>query len=163
MNKIKLALGLLSLIGMSAWAQEAAPAPVDPAPVQAIAAETTPAVSAAAPVAATPAPAAAVVEQAEAAAAPAPVAKASTEPMISVWEAIVFCVVVIGVIFLGIWKSRDEKGSENTEKGASDYFLAGRGLSWWLVGFSLIAANISTEQFVGMSGKAADWLGMAIA
>jgi SSS family solute:Na+ symporter len=32
-----------------------------------------------------------------------------------------------------------------------------------LVGFSLIAANISTEQFVGMSGKAADWLGMAIA
>jgi SSS family solute:Na+ symporter len=36
-------------------------------------------------------------------------------------------------------------------------------LTWWLVGFSLIAANISTEQFVGMSGKAADWLGMAIA
>jgi hypothetical protein len=44
-----------------------------------------------------------------------------------------------------------------------EYFLAGRGLTWWLVGFSLIAANISTEQFVGMSGKAADWLGMAIA
>jgi uncharacterized sodium:solute symporter family permease YidK len=36
-------------------------------------------------------------------------------------------------------------------------------LTWWLIGFSLIAANISTEQFVGMSGKAADWLGMAIA
>ncbi|MCK5077601.1 MAG: sodium/solute symporter, partial [Calditrichia bacterium] len=35
--------------------------------------------------------------------------------------------------------------------------------TWWLIGFSLIAANISTEQFVGMSGKAADWLGMAIA
>jgi SSS family solute:Na+ symporter len=48
-------------------------------------------------------------------------------------------------------------------RGAQDYFLAGRGLTWWLVGFSLIAANISTEQFVGMSGKAADWLGMAIA
>ena len=48
-------------------------------------------------------------------------------------------------------------------QGAQDYFLAGRGLTWWLVGFSLIAANISTEQFVGMSGKAADWLGMAIA
>ncbi|MEY3395299.1 MAG: hypothetical protein RL346_1535, partial [Verrucomicrobiota bacterium] len=33
----------------------------------------------------------------------------------------------------------------------------------WLVGFSLIAANISTEQFVGMSGSSANWLGMAIA
>ncbi len=151
---------------MGAWAQEAAPAPVDPAPVQAVAAETAPAAPAAAPTDAQPAPAAAVVEQAkatDASAAPAPVAKASTEPMISLWEAIVFCVVVVGVIFLGIWKSRDEKDSENTEKGASAYFLAGRGLSWWLVGFSLIAANISTEQFVGMSGKAADWLGMAIA
>jgi len=72
-----------------------------------------------------------------------------------------FVVAVVGVIVLGIWKSRDEdlKG----EKGASDYFLAGRGLTWWLVGFSLIAANISTEQFVGMSGAAANWLGMAIA
>ena len=166
MNKIKLALGLLSLVGMGAWAQEAAPAPVDPAPVQAVAAETAPAAPAAAPAAAQPAPAAAVVEQAataEAKAAPVPAVEVNKQPMISVWEAIVFCVVVIGVIFLGIWKSRDEKGSEDTEKGASDYFLAGRGLSWWLVGFSLIAANISTEQFVGMSGKAADWLGMAIA
>ena len=159
MNKIKLALGLLSLVGMGAWAQEAAPAPVDPAPVQAVAAETAPAAPAVAP-------AAAVVEQAataEAKAAPVPAVEVNKQPMISVWEAIVFCVVVIGVIFLGIWKSRDEKDSEDTDKGASDYFLAGRGLSWWLVGFSLIAANISTEQFVGMSGKAADWLGMAIA
>ena len=76
-------------------------------------------------------------------------------------EVILFVVAVVGVIGLGIWKSQDEdlKG----EKSASDYFLAGRGLSWWLVGFSLIAANISTEQFVGMSGSAANWLGMAIA
>ncbi len=36
-------------------------------------------------------------------------------------------------------------------------------LSWWLIGFSLIAANISTEQFVGMSGQAADYVGLAIA
>ncbi len=81
------------------------------------------------------------------------------------WEAIVFCLVVVGVIFLGIWKSRDPSSSsgEKEEKSASDYFLAGRGLTWWLVGFSLIAANISTEQFVGMSGQAADWLGLAIA
>ncbi len=84
---------------------------------------------------------------------------------LALWEMIVFCVVVIGVIGLGIWKSSDptETEEEKKEKGAADYFLAGRGLSWWLVGFSLLAANISTEQFVGMSGQAADWLGLAIA
>ncbi|MFN7342491.1 MAG: sodium:solute symporter family transporter, partial [bacterium] len=76
-------------------------------------------------------------------------------------EIILFIVAVVGVIALGIWKSRDEVTSGET--GASDYFLAGRGLTWWLVGFSLIAANISTEQFVGMSGSSANWLGMAIA
>ncbi|WOO40617.1 sodium:solute symporter family transporter [Rubellicoccus peritrichatus] len=76
-------------------------------------------------------------------------------------EITLFVVAVIGVIALGIWKSRDEDTSG--DKGASDYFLAGRGLTWWLVGFSLIAANISTEQFVGMSGASANWLGMAIA
>jgi len=70
-------------------------------------------------------------------------------------------VAVVSVIGLGIWQSRGER--THGEQGASAYFLAGRGLSWWLVGFSLIAANISTEQFVGMSGQAADWLGMAIA
>lgn len=81
------------------------------------------------------------------------------------WEMIVFCVVVVGVIALGIIKSGAGKETEEKkeESGAADYFLAGRGLSWWLVGFSLLAANISTEQFVGMSGQAADWLGLAIA
>ena len=84
----------------------------------------------------------------------------------STLDLILFCVTVVGVIALGIWKSKDSKeesGEAKKEKSASDYFLAGRGLTWWLVGFSLIAANISTEQFVGMSGKSADWLGMAIA
>jgi SSS family solute:Na+ symporter len=76
-------------------------------------------------------------------------------------EVILFIVAVVGVVALGIWKSRDE--GQGAEGGASDYFLAGRGLTWWLVGFSLIAANISTEQFVGMSGSAANWLGMSIA
>jgi SSS family solute:Na+ symporter len=71
----------------------------------------------------------------------------------------VFVGFVVAVVAIGLIKSRDEDG----EKDAQDYFLAGRGLTWWLVGFSLIAANISTEQFVGMSGKASDWLGMAIA
>lgn len=76
-------------------------------------------------------------------------------------EVFLFIIAVVGVIALGIWKSRDE--DTKGENAASDYFLAGRGLSWWLVGFSLIAANISTEQFVGMSGAASNWLGMAIA
>ncbi len=71
-------------------------------------------------------------------------------------DVVVFIGFIAAVISLGILKSRKGKTSE-------DYFLAGRGLSWWLIGFSLIAANISTEQFIGMSGSAAKWLGMAIA
>ncbi len=103
--------------------------------------------------------ASASAQEAGAAAAPA------AELTLATWEMVVFCVVVCGVIGLGIWKSSDptETEEEKEEKGAADYFLAGRGLSWWLVGFSLIAANISTEQFVGMSGKAANWVGLAIA
>jgi len=68
----------------------------------------------------------------------------------------VFLGFVAAVVSTGILKSRHEKTSE-------DYFLAGRGLVWWLIGFSLIAANISTEQFVGMSGNAASHVGLAIA
>lgn len=91
-------------------------------------------------------------------------AAADSVNVLPLWEMIVFCVVVVGVIGLGIWKSGDSGSEgEKKEEGAESYFLAGRGLSWWLVGFSLIAANISTEQFVGMSGKAANWVGLAIA
>jgi len=71
-------------------------------------------------------------------------------------DIIVFVVFVAAVVSTGILKSRHEKTGE-------DYFLAGRGLVWWLIGFSLIAANISTEQFVGMSGNAASHVGLAIA
>ncbi|MBE0592275.1 MAG: sodium/solute symporter [Gemmatimonadales bacterium] len=72
------------------------------------------------------------------------------------WDILIFVAFVVTVVTVGMIKSRDEKGSE-------DYFLAGRGLSWWLIGFSLIASNISTEQFVGMSGNAASHVGLAIA
>ena len=75
---------------------------------------------------------------------------------LSVVDVVVFVLFVATVVGLGLSKSRNEKDSES-------YFLAGRGLKWWLIGFSLIAANISTEQFVGMSGQAADYLGIAIA
>lgn len=71
-------------------------------------------------------------------------------------DIIVFVAFVVCVVGLGLYKSRHEKSGE-------DYFLAGRGLVWWLIGFSLIAANISSEQFVGMSGNAASHIGMAIA
>jgi len=72
-------------------------------------------------------------------------------------DVIVFLAFVVAVISVGLWKSRGERDSEG-------YFLAGRGLSWWLIGFSLIAANISAEQFVGMSGQAAKgYVGLAIA
>lgn len=68
----------------------------------------------------------------------------------------VFLIFVATVVTVGISMSRHEGDSES-------YFLAGRGLKWWLIGFSLIAANISTEQFVGMSGNAASHVGLAIA
>jgi SSS family solute:Na+ symporter len=81
----------------------------------------------------------------------------------STLDMILFLVAVVGVIGFGIRQGNKESKDEAESGGAAGYFLAGRGLTWWLVGFSLIAANISTEQFVGMSGQAADWLGMAIA
>ena len=69
----------------------------------------------------------------------------------------VFVAFVAAVLIVGIGMSRGEKTSE-------EYFLAGRGLTWWLIGFSLIAANISAEQFVGMSGQAAKGdIGLAVA
>ncbi len=71
-------------------------------------------------------------------------------------DIVVFVLFVVCVVGLGLYKSRDEQSGE-------DYFLAGRGLKWWLIGFSLIAANISSEQFVGMSGNAASHVGLAIA
>lgn len=72
----------------------------------------------------------------------------------------VFCAFVLLVIFVAIFMGRRRSKSA---KESESYFLAGRGLGWSLIGFSLIAANISTEQFVGMSGNAADYIGLAIA
>ncbi len=75
-------------------------------------------------------------------------------------DIVVFVAFVAAVIGVGLWKS---KSAHSEEGSAADYFLAGRGLTWWLIGVSLIAANISAEQFVGMSGSAASHLGLAIA
>ncbi|MEI8205154.1 MAG: sodium/sugar symporter [Bacteroidota bacterium] len=54
------------------------------------------------------------------------------------------------VISIGLFVSRRNK---NVERKASDYFLANKGLTWWVIGASLIASNISAEQFIGMSGS----------
>ena len=60
---------------------------------------------------------------------------------------IIYAVIILGV---GLWVSRDKKGHQ---KNAEDYFLASKSLPWWAIGASLIAANISAEQFIGMSGS----------
>ena len=60
---------------------------------------------------------------------------------------------------LAQWVSREQSGHE---KDAGDYFLAGRALPWWAIGASLIAANISAEQIIGMSGSGYA-IGLAIA
>ena len=55
-------------------------------------------------------------------------------------DIIVFFGFIAAVLFVGLFKSKGEE--THGETGAEDYFLAGRGLSWWLIGISLIAANI---------------------
>lgn len=62
------------------------------------------------------------------------------------------------LLVLGVSLTAGRKG-----KSSEDYFLAGRKLTWPLIGFSLIAANISTEHFVGMAGQAFGRVGLAIA
>ena len=64
---------------------------------------------------------------------------------------LVFGLYIVVLVGLGLFLSRGKKGQE---KSSSDYFLAGNTLTWWAVGASLIAANISAEQFIGMSGSA---------
>ncbi|MCH5311543.1 MAG: sodium/solute symporter [Prevotella sp.] len=63
----------------------------------------------------------------------------------------VFIAYIIILVGMGMFLSRGKKGEE---KSSTDYFLAGNTLTWWAVGASLIAANISAEQFIGMSGSA---------
>jgi solute:Na+ symporter, SSS family len=60
---------------------------------------------------------------------------------------VAYCLVVIGT---GLWVSRGKKGVEKT---STEYFLADKSLPWWAIGSSLIASNISAEQFIGMSGS----------
>ncbi|TGE23432.1 sodium/sugar symporter [Hymenobacter metallicola] len=76
---------------------------------------------------------------------------------------IVFFVYFLIVSGYGIWIYRRKTGHDGTMEGDSkDYFLAEGSLTWWAIGSSLIASNISAEQFVGMSGSGFK-MGLAIA
>jgi len=70
---------------------------------------------------------------------------------------VAYIVIIVGV---GLWVTRRKKGEG--ERDAADYFIASKSLSWWVIGTSLIASNISAEQFIAMSGSGFA-LGMGIA
>jgi SSS family solute:Na+ symporter len=69
---------------------------------------------------------------------------------------VTYCLTIIGV---ALWVSRNKGGKE---KNTRDYFLAGNTLPWWAIGTSLIAANISAEQLIGMTGDGYT-VGLAVA
>ena len=72
---------------------------------------------------------------------------------------LIFIAYAVLILSVGLWVSRNKDGKQ---KNAEDYFLASKSLPWWAIGASLIAANISAEQFIGMSGSGYA-LGLAIA
>ncbi len=78
---------------------------------------------------------------------------------LSTIDLLVVIAYAIGIFSLAQWVSREKAGHE---KDTSDYFLASKNLPWWAIGSSLIAANISAEQIVGMSGSGYA-IGLAIA
>ncbi|MGG6462830.1 sodium/sugar symporter [Solilutibacter silvestris] len=78
---------------------------------------------------------------------------------LSVLDAAIVLAYLAGVFVLAQWVSREKAGHA---KDAKDYFLAGKALPWWAIGASLIAANISAEQIIGMSGSGYA-IGLAIA
>jgi SSS family solute:Na+ symporter len=78
---------------------------------------------------------------------------------LSMIDLVVVIIYAIGIFSLAQYVSREKAGHE---KDTSDYFLASKNLPWWAIGSSLIAANISAEQIVGMSGSGYA-IGLAIA
>jgi len=61
---------------------------------------------------------------------------------------VLFAIYLLLTVAVGIWVARRKTAN------ARDYFLAGEGLPWYAIGGSIIAANISTEHFIGMVGVA---------
>jgi SSS family solute:Na+ symporter len=78
---------------------------------------------------------------------------------LSTLDIVIVLAYLVGIFVLAQVVSREEAGHK---KSASDYFLASKALPWWAIGASLIAANISAEQIIGMSGSGYA-IGLAIA
>jgi len=74
-------------------------------------------------------------------------------------DLILLAAYAVFIFALAQWVSRDKGGAQ---KNSTDYFLASKNLPWWAIGASLIAANISAEQIIGMSGSGY-LIGLAIA
>ncbi|ANY19354.1 Sodium/glucose cotransporter [Tsuneonella dongtanensis] len=75
-----------------------------------------------------------------------------TEASVSLtgWDWGAFALYLLGLSAIGLWAGRRSADTDESE----DYFLAGRSLPWYVVGSSYIAANISTEHFIGLIGAA---------
>src|SRR6187549_2804504 len=80
-------------------------------------------------------------------------------PKLTSSDLAVFLFYFILVSIYGYWIYHRKKKAES---GPRDFFLAEGTLTWWAIGASLIASNISAEQFIGMSGSGFK-IGMAIA
>jgi SSS family solute:Na+ symporter len=70
-----------------------------------------------------------------------------TELGIPLIDLIIIVVYLIGILFIGIWSTRKQSLTSDY------YFLAGRGLKWWMVGAALFASNISTIHLVGLAAS----------
>jgi SSS family solute:Na+ symporter len=81
------------------------------------------------------------------------------ESMLSALDIMIIALYAVFLFGVAQWVSRETKGSV---RSARDYFLADKALPWWAIGASLIAANISAEQIIGMSGSGYA-IGLAIA
>lgn len=79
--------------------------------------------------------------------------------MLTTLDTVIIVLYAIGLFTLAQWVSRSKSGQD---KDSTEYFLASKNLPWWAIGASLIAANISAEQIVGMSGSGYA-IGLAIA
>lgn len=75
----------------------------------------------------------------------------------------IFLVYFVIVASYGYWvyRYKGKKNADLTDNSVTDFFLAEGSLTWWAIGASIIASNISAEQFIGMSGQAFQ-LGLAI-
>jgi solute:Na+ symporter, SSS family len=72
------------------------------------------------------------------------------------WFILIFYFVVVSLYGYWIYKRKKQK-----EASSADFFIAEGTLSWWAIGASLIASNISAEQMTGMSGWALPYLLMS--